>query len=41
MSGSGSACFGLFDSVRAAVAAAQRLTAAHPSWWVRAGLLGG
>jgi 4-diphosphocytidyl-2-C-methyl-D-erythritol kinase len=40
MSGSGSACFGLFDSVRAAAAAAKRLAAAHPSWWVRAGLLG-
>jgi 4-diphosphocytidyl-2-C-methyl-D-erythritol kinase len=40
MSGSGSACFGLFDSARAAAAAAQRLAAARPSWWVRAGLLG-
>jgi 4-diphosphocytidyl-2-C-methyl-D-erythritol kinase len=40
MSGSGSACFGLFDSARAASAAARRLAAAHPSWWVRAGLLG-
>ena len=40
MSGSGSACFGLFDSARAAAAAAQHLAAARPSWWVRAGLLG-
>lgn len=40
MSGSGSACFGLFDSGRAAAAAARRIAAAHPSWWVRAGPLG-
>jgi 4-diphosphocytidyl-2-C-methyl-D-erythritol kinase len=40
MSGSGSACFGLFDSARAAAAAARRLAAARPSWWVQAGLLG-
>jgi 4-diphosphocytidyl-2-C-methyl-D-erythritol kinase len=40
MSGSGSACFGLFDSARGATAAARRLAAARPSWWVRAGLLG-
>src|SRR5262249_22636202 len=40
MSGSGSACFGLFVSARAASAAAKRLAASHPSWWVRAGLLG-
>jgi len=40
MSGSGSACFGLFNSARAAVAAARDLAAARPSWWVRAGLLG-
>ena len=39
MSGSGSACFGLFDSARAAMAAAKRLAAVRPSWWVRAGLL--
>jgi 4-diphosphocytidyl-2-C-methyl-D-erythritol kinase len=41
MSGSGSSCFGLFDSARTAAAAAKRLAAAHRSWWVRAGLLGG
>jgi 4-diphosphocytidyl-2-C-methyl-D-erythritol kinase len=40
MSGSGSACFGLFESGRAAAVAAKRLAAARPSWWVRAGLLG-
>jgi 4-diphosphocytidyl-2-C-methyl-D-erythritol kinase len=40
MSGSGSACFGLFDSAQAAAAAAKPLAAVHPSWWVRAGLLG-
>jgi 4-diphosphocytidyl-2-C-methyl-D-erythritol kinase len=40
MSGSGSACFGLFDSARAAATAARRLATARPSWWVRAGLLG-
>jgi 4-diphosphocytidyl-2-C-methyl-D-erythritol kinase len=39
MSGSGSACFGLFDSGRAAAAAARRLAASRPSWWVRADLL--
>jgi 4-diphosphocytidyl-2-C-methyl-D-erythritol kinase len=41
MSGSGSSCFGLFDSARMAAAAAKRLAPAHRSWWVRAGLLGG
>jgi 4-diphosphocytidyl-2-C-methyl-D-erythritol kinase len=40
MSGSGSACFGLFDSGRAAAAAAKRLAAERPAWWVRAGRLG-
>jgi 4-diphosphocytidyl-2-C-methyl-D-erythritol kinase len=40
MSGSGSACFGLFDSARAATAAARRMAAARPAWWLRAGLLG-
>ena len=40
MSGSGSACFGLFDSSRAAAAAARRLAAVRRSWWVRAGRLG-
>ena len=36
MSGSGATCFGLFDSTRAAVAAARALRGAHPTWWVRA-----
>jgi len=40
MSGSGSACFGLFDGSRAAAAAARRLVAAHPAWWARAGSIG-
>jgi 4-diphosphocytidyl-2-C-methyl-D-erythritol kinase len=40
MSGSGSACFGLFDATRAALAAVRRLALAHPDWWVRAGSLG-
>jgi 4-diphosphocytidyl-2-C-methyl-D-erythritol kinase len=40
MSGSGSACFGLFNSGRGAATAARRLAAAHPAWWVRAGRIG-
>jgi 4-diphosphocytidyl-2-C-methyl-D-erythritol kinase len=40
MSGSGSECFGLFDSARAAAAAARRLAPARPDWWVRSGSLG-
>jgi 4-diphosphocytidyl-2-C-methyl-D-erythritol kinase len=40
MSGSGSACFGLFDTARAAAAAARRLALVQPEWWVRAGDLG-
>ncbi|MEM6616919.1 MAG: 4-(cytidine 5'-diphospho)-2-C-methyl-D-erythritol kinase [Pseudomonadota bacterium] len=34
MSGSGATCFGLFDEQRHATAAANRLSAAHPAWWV-------
>jgi 4-diphosphocytidyl-2-C-methyl-D-erythritol kinase len=41
MSGSGSACFALFDTARAAAAAARRLSADHPGWWVQASGLGG
>jgi 4-diphosphocytidyl-2-C-methyl-D-erythritol kinase len=41
MSGSGSACFGLFDSAGTARAAARRLALARPDWWVRAGRVGG
>jgi 4-diphosphocytidyl-2-C-methyl-D-erythritol kinase len=40
MSGSGATCFGLFESARAASAAAKRLASAHPRWWVRAAVLG-
>ena len=40
MSGSGSACFGLFGSARAATAAAWQFAVAWPDWWVRAGSLG-
>ena len=39
MSGSGSACFGLFDDGEAAAAATRDVAALRPSWWVRAGLL--
>ncbi len=41
MSGSGSACFGLFDSAGAAAAAARSLAGAHPTWWARSGGIGG
>jgi 4-diphosphocytidyl-2-C-methyl-D-erythritol kinase len=41
MSGSGATCFGLFGTIRSAAAAARRLRAAHPSWWVRPTALGG
>jgi 4-diphosphocytidyl-2-C-methyl-D-erythritol kinase len=40
MSGSGSACFGLFAVGEAAAAAARQLAALHPNWWVRAGIIG-
>lgn len=36
MSGSGSACFGVFGSVAEAEAAASAMQNAHPEWWVRA-----
>jgi 4-diphosphocytidyl-2-C-methyl-D-erythritol kinase len=41
MSGSGSACFGLFDTEAAAAAAARGLEEAHPGWWARASSIGG
>jgi 4-diphosphocytidyl-2-C-methyl-D-erythritol kinase len=41
MSGSGSACFGLFDAESAAEAAAGRLAKAQPGWWARASSIGG
>ncbi len=37
MSGAGATCFALFDDVSVAKDGAQKLTAAHPSWWVRHG----
>jgi 4-diphosphocytidyl-2-C-methyl-D-erythritol kinase len=40
MSGSGASCFGLFDSGRAAAAAARALRAAQPLWWIRSTVLG-
>ncbi len=36
MSGSGATCFGLFTRIPEALAAAGRLAAAHPGWWVEA-----
>ncbi|MDA3889425.1 MAG: 4-(cytidine 5'-diphospho)-2-C-methyl-D-erythritol kinase, partial [Allgaiera sp.] len=36
MSGSGATCFGLFATGQAAEAAATRLRAAQPGWWVEA-----
>lgn len=36
MSGSGATCFGLFESDDDAQSAAQAISAAYPSWWVRA-----
>jgi 4-diphosphocytidyl-2-C-methyl-D-erythritol kinase len=41
MSGSGASCFALFDSRRAAAAAARALRLAHPQWWIRPTVLGG
>lgn len=41
MSGSGATCFGLYDDLSAAQAAASHLADAHPDWWVQAGLLNG
>ncbi|MGD9861924.1 MAG: 4-(cytidine 5'-diphospho)-2-C-methyl-D-erythritol kinase [Pseudodonghicola sp.] len=41
MSGSGATCFGVFDSDPAAQAAAARIAAARPDWWVQATRTGG
>jgi 4-diphosphocytidyl-2-C-methyl-D-erythritol kinase len=41
MSGSGATCFGLFGSETAAAVAAQRLSAAHPAWWIVPTVLAG
>jgi 4-diphosphocytidyl-2-C-methyl-D-erythritol kinase len=40
MTGSGPTCFGLFESSRAALAAARILRAQHSSWWIRSTTLG-
>jgi 4-diphosphocytidyl-2-C-methyl-D-erythritol kinase len=40
MSGSGSACFGLFAAGEGTAAAARQLAALYPNWWVRAGTIG-
>lgn len=40
MSGSGATCFGLFDDLAAAGAAAVRIAADHTGWWVAAGTCG-
>lgn len=34
MSGSGATCFGVFESAKAAGAAARALKSSHPKWWV-------
>ena len=34
MSGSGPTCFGVFATAAAAAAAAERISVAHPGWWV-------
>lgn len=40
MSGSGSTCFGLFETLSQADAAAQKIARAHPEWWVKSCVLG-
>lgn len=40
MSGSGATVFGLYDSCRAAAAAAKAIRAAAPDWWVKPTMLG-
>lgn len=40
LSGAGPTCFGLFETWRAADAAASRLARAHPAWWVQPAVLG-
>jgi|TARA_R110002126_G_scaffold13118_1_gene55808 4-diphosphocytidyl-2-C-methyl-D-erythritol kinase len=39
MSGSGGTCFALYDTAEAAQRAAEEMTAAHPTWWVKRGWL--
>lgn len=40
MSGSGATVFALYDTCRASAAAARRLRAAHPGWWVKPTMFG-
>lgn len=40
LSGAGPTCFGVFETWRAADAAASRLSQAHPAWWVQPVVLG-
>ena len=40
MSGSGPTCFALFDSAAEADAAAAKLKATHPHWWLHSGSIG-
>ncbi len=40
MSGSGATCFGLYETRNATAAAASRIRAEHPDWWVRPTLIG-
>jgi 4-diphosphocytidyl-2-C-methyl-D-erythritol kinase len=40
MSGSGATCFGLFAAAGPAEAAAARIHAAEPDWWVAAAPVG-
>jgi 4-diphosphocytidyl-2-C-methyl-D-erythritol kinase len=40
MSGSGATCFGLYANGSAAATAAQAIAGGHPTWWVRATMLG-
>ncbi len=40
MSGSGSACFGLYEDAESAKAAAAKIAGSQPDWWVRATIAG-
>lgn len=40
MSGSGSACFGIFEDAATASRAAAEIAGAHPGWWIRAAQTG-
>ncbi|MEE4121424.1 MAG: 4-(cytidine 5'-diphospho)-2-C-methyl-D-erythritol kinase [Paracoccaceae bacterium] len=41
MSGSGATCFGIFPDKDTAWAAAERLAADNPGWWVKSAIIGG